>query len=275
VRTRSDAEGQADLALMQAAGCEVTATHSGSQKPPRREMLHLPHLPSKGTPYGHDNTVANILHSVRERVLGRTQPDGSWNPTVRPRPGAFNKPSLTQFKRRVARYLPRHSLPISADQFVGSYQGQKRKRYEAAQASLAVRPLAVSDSFPGVFLKYEKWFEDKAGRLISARPPRYNLALGCFIQPIEHAVYRAIDQVYGSATIMKGYTPERRAAVVAGHWAAFDDPVSVGQDFSKFDQHISVEALQFEHSFYQLCYDSPELARLLARQLKTTCYATT
>lgn len=264
-----------DLEKLQAAGCEVTASYSGITKPPRREMLHLPHLPCKGVPYSHDNTVANTLHSVRERVLGRTLSDGSWNRTVRPKAGAFNQPSLTQFRRRVSRYLPRHSLPISHDQFVGSYQGQKRQRYSSAQASLAVKPLVASDSFPGVFLKSEKWFRDAAGRVISARGPRYNLALGCYIQPIEHAVYRAIDQVFGSPTIMKGYTPERRAAVIAGHWAAMEDPVAVGQDFSKFDQHISVEALQFEHAFYQLCYDSPELARLLARQLKTTCYATT
>jgi hypothetical protein len=42
---------------------------------------------------------------------------------------------------------------------------------------------------------------------------------------------------------MKGYTPDRRATVLKGHWSAFQDPVAVGQDFSKFDQHISVPAL--------------------------------
>lgn len=236
-------------------------------------MLHIPQLPTKGAPYCHDNTVANCVHSVRERVLGRTTSEG-WVPTTEPERGAFQAPSLTAFRRRVAQCLPRHSLPISVDQFCGSYQGQKRRRYEAAAASLEVKPLGRNDSFPSVFIKSEKWFDTKAGRLISARNPRYNLALGLYTQPIEHLVYRAIDQVFGSATIMKGYTPERRAAVIEGHWSALDDPVAVGQDFSKFDQHISVPALQYEHGFYDTCYSDPELARLLAWQLGTTCYST-
>lgn len=250
----------------------VTATFTGIQTRKSRRMLHLPQLPTKGAPYCHDNTVANALQSVRERVLGRTTPQG-WVPTVKPNQRAFQAPSLTAFKRRVARHLPRHSLPISTEQFVGSYRGQKQRRYEVAAASLEVRPLGVSDSFPSIFLKSEKWFEEKAARVISARNPRYNIALGLYTQPIEHLIYRAIDQVFGSATIMKGYTPERRAAVIAGHWHSFSDPVAVGQDFSKFDQHISREALQYEHSFYDICYSSPELAQLLAWQLSTTCYA--
>ncbi|MBC7344441.1 MAG: hypothetical protein H5U03_03285, partial [Clostridia bacterium] len=31
------------------------------------------------------------------------------------------------------------------------------------------------------------------------------------------------------------------------HWGAFDNPVAIGQDYSKFDQHISKDALQYEH----------------------------
>lgn len=271
--SRSDAQASDDLEAMAEFGAEVTATFAGYAKKQNRVMLHLPQLPTKGAPYCHANTVANCVHSVRERVLGRTGPEG-WNPTVKPREGAFQASSLTLFKRRVARYLPRHSLPISRDQFIGSYQGQKKQRYMAAAASLDVKPLGAPDSFPSVFLKSEKWFQSKPGRVISARSPRYNLELGCFTQPIEHPVYRAIDQVFGSPTIMKGYTPERRAAVIAGHWSAFQKPVAVGQDFSKFDQHISKQALQYEHSFYDVCYQSRSLARLLARQLKTVCYAT-
>lgn len=271
--SRSSEEAAADLQLLQDAGYQVTASTTGAHKKKVRDILHVPQLPCKGVPFSHNNTVANALFSVRERVLGRTTPEG-WQPTVKPRLGAFQAPSLTQFKRRVARYLPKHSLPIPIDKFVGSYQGQKKRRYEVAAASLEVKPLGASDSYPNVFIKSEKWTEMKAGRLISARSPRYNLMLGVYTQPIEHQVYRAIDQVYGSATVMKGYTPERRAAVIAGHWSAFRDPVAVGQDFSKFDQHISEEALRYEHSFYDMCYSCKHLAQILAKQLHTTCYAT-
>lgn len=237
-----------------------------------REVVHLPMLPSKGLPYTHLNSVGNVLFTVRERVLGRTV-QGNWVPTVKPERGAFQAPSLLAFRRRVTRQLPRHSLPITADEFCAQYRGQKQRRYEAAKVSLQQKPLCKADSHPEVFLKAEKWFDWKAGRAISARSPRYNLSLGVYTQPLEHKVYRAIDEVWGSATIMKGYTPERRAAVIAGHWDSFRRPVAVGQDFSKFDQHISEDALAYEHGFMICVYDDPELARLLAWQLRGKCYA--
>lgn len=229
-------------------------------------------LPSRGVPYTHLNSVGNVVFSVRERVLGRTE-DGQWMPTLKPERDAFKHPGLLAFRRRVLDHLRRHSLPQTAEEFCDDFRGQKRKRYQSALASLRVKPIRRADSFPSVFIKPEKWFEWKAGRVISARNPRYNVCVGRFLKPVEHDVYRAIDQVFESATIMKGYTPERRAAVIRGHWAAFNDPVAVGQDFSKFDQHISGAALQYEHGFYKPVYSDPELDRLLSWQLATTCYA--
>lgn len=245
----------------------------GSKNPREREVVHLPMLPAKGVPYVHNNTVGNVLHSVRERVLGRTV-GGTWVPTVKPEEGAFQAPSLLLFRRKVMRYVPRHSLPITTDQFCAQYRGQKQRRYVTAAMSLHRQPLRRADSYPGVFIKPEKWFQEKPGRLISARSPRYNISIGVYTQPIEHELYRAVDEVYGSPTIMKGYTPVRRAAVIAGHWASFEQPVAVGQDYSKYDQHMSQPALSYEHGFYLGVYDSPELARMLAWQLNAKCFAT-
>lgn len=250
----------------------LVATERGYSTTRPREIIALPQLPAKGVPYTHSNSVGNVVFTVRERVLGRTE-GGVWAPTLKPEPGSFDEPGLVAFRRRCLAHLPRHSLPQTAEQFCDDFRGQKGKRYQSALESLRCKPLRRADSFPSVFIKPEKWFDWKAGRAISARNPRYNIAIGRFLKPLEHDVYRAIDQVYESATIMKGYTPERRAAVIAGHWAAFDDPVAVGQDFSKFDQHISARALQYEHGFYKPVYSDPELDRLLAWQLETTCYA--
>lgn len=271
--SRTDDQAKQDLAVLHDAGMQVTATFAGYKARSDRALLHLPQLPCKGRPYVHSNTVANAIFSVRERVLGRTAA-GLWQPTLEPRAGAFQAPSLRLFRERVGRFLPRHSLPISHDAFVGSYRGQKRVRYQRAAESLQTKPLGVSDSHPGVFLKSEKWFEEKAARVISARSPRYNLCLGVYTQPIEHKVYRAIDAVFGSPTIMKGLTPVQRARVIEEHVHSFDEFAAVGQDFSKFDQHISRDALKYEHAFYDLCYGDRDLTRLLARQLGTTCYAT-
>lgn len=238
----------------------------------RREVVHLPMLPAKGVPYCHENTVGNVLHSVRERVLGRTV-GGTWVRTVKPEAGAFQTPAMLLFRRKVMRHIPRHSLPISRDQFIAQYRGQKQRRYVSAAMSLDRQQIRRADSYPGVFLKPEKWFEAKPGRLISARSPRYNLSLGVYTQPLEHALYRAVDEVYGSPCIMKGYTPVRRAAVAAGHWASLQNPVAVGGDYSKYDQHMSAPALSYEHGFYLGAYDDPELARLLAWQLDGKCFA--
>jgi hypothetical protein len=251
---------------------EVSVTAAGYTKKAPKQVLSVCGLPSKGETWTHANDVANVVESVHERVLGRTA-DGIWERTLQPEAGAFMG-DLLVFRRRVVRRVGSHSLPWTTEQFVGHYRGQKRNRYAAAAASLERKALSRKDSYPSVFLKAEKWHDPKAGRLISARPPRYNLALGRYILPLEHELYKAIDGVYGSATIMKGYTPEQRAAVVEEHCAAFNDWVAVGQDFSKFDQHISADALRYEHGFYLGAFGGDsELQRLLAWQLGTKCFA--
>jgi len=251
----------------------VSVTHAGySFKAPRR-VFDIRGLPSKGTIYTHANDVRNIVESVHERVVGRTS-GGVWEPTLLPEDGAFNSPGMTVFQRGLCRAVGRYSLPVSVDQFLGHYRGQKRRRYCAAARSLESKPVIRADSYPSVFLKAEKWHERKPGSLISARSPRYNLEVGRYLLPAEPRVYKAIDGVWGAATIMKGYTPERRAAVVTGHWAAFRDTVAVGMDFSKFDQHISQPALRYEHHVYNHMYGHDRnLQRLLSWQLGTTCYA--
>lgn len=251
---------------------EVSVTATGYTKKAPKQVLSIIGLPSKGETWTHANDVANVVESVHERVLGRTV-DGAWERTLLPEDGAFGG-DLLVFRRRVGRHIGRHSLPLSTEEFVDHYRGQKRNRYAAAATSLERSPLSRKDSYPSVFLKAEKWHDPKPGRLISARHPRYNLALGRYILPLEPELYKAIDEVYGSATIMKGYTPEQRAAVVEAHWGAFGDTVAVGQDFSKFDQHISAAALQYEHGFYLHAYEGdPELQRMLSWQLGTRCFA--
>jgi hypothetical protein len=251
----------------------VVVREQGYDRKKPRTILVVPELPIKGTPFTHSNTVGNVVFTVRERVLGRTE-EGVWRPTLQPEPGAFRDPNLLAFRRNVVRHLNQHSLPLTQDEFCDSMRGRKRARYYAAKASLEVTPLRRCDAYVSAFIKPEKWYDWKAGRAISARDPRYNLEVGCFLKPAEHRTYWAIDQAYGSPTIMKGYTPDRRATVLKGHWSAFQDPVAVGQDFSKFDQHISVPALQYEHGFYTSQYrGDAELQRLLSWQLRTKCYA--
>lgn len=252
---------------------EVSVSLTGYATRAPKKVWDIRGLPGRGVIWTHSNDVGNVVHSVHERVLGRTVGD-TWERTIKPERGAFRTEGMEAFGRELQRKLGSHSLPVSTGEFLGHYRGQKRRRYEAAARSLESKPVCRSDSYPSVFIKAEKWREDKPGRLISARSPRYNLVVGKYLLPAEPRVYKAIDGVWGAATIMKGYTPERRAAVVEHHWGSFSDPVAVGLDFSKFDAHISEDALRYEHAVYLGMYGgSQELQQLLSWQLNTTCYA--
>lgn len=246
--------------------------HGYAKKLPKR-VFTIRGLPGRGQLWTHANDVANVVQSVHERVLGRVTERG-WEPTLQPVQGAFDSEGMARFSNRLKQLLGGQSLPESEQGFLSHYRGHKRRRYEAAVRSLLSKPLTRADAYPNVFLKAEKWVEHKAGRLISARSPRYNVELGRYLLRLEPDVYKAIDGVWGSATIMKGYTPERRAAVVRGHAEHFGDFVAVGHDFSKFDQHISQRALQYEHGVYLSAYSGdPWLQKLLSWQLEGKCFA--
>lgn len=62
---------------------------------------------------------------------------------------------------------------------------------------------------------------------------------------------------------------------MAEKWGMFRRPVAVGLDASRFDQHVSRQALGWEHSIYCLCFPRARqrrrLARLLRWQLENRC----
>jgi hypothetical protein len=73
---------------------------------------------------------------------------------------------------------------------------------------------------------------------------------------------------------MKGLTVEEVAAEMRKKWNRFSSPAAVGLDASRFDQHVSVDALKWEHSIYNRIFDyHPELVKLLKVQLANEGYA--
>lgn len=200
--------------------------------------------------------------------------DGEWVETHKP-PGRFATREMEHIRDRVQK-LVGEATPITYSQYCAKYAGARRTAYERARESLLHKPLTREDAFLNCFLKAEKWSEYKAPRMISPRDVRFLLAMGVYICPLEHSIYRAFKKMQGSPVIMKGLDQEARAAVAQSHWAAFQEPVAVGLDASKFDQHTSRKALQFEHGFYLGPYrNEPALARMCHWQLQNHCYATT
>jgi hypothetical protein len=227
----------------------------------------------------HNHSLKNLLRGIRERVFA-VEVDGELRPPPRPQAGVF-KTRLADFFAQLCKHLV-YVNPWTYDQFVASYVGSRRARYAAAVASLRILALQVKDSWVKAFVKAEKLNlskkSDPAPRMISPRSPRFNVCLGVFIRPAEAVICRAIAAVFGGPTVMKGYNAVQMAAHLFTMWCSFTSPIAVGLDASRFDQHVSVQALEWEHSVYLWMFrqgPDSKLAGLLRAQLRNhvKCFA--
>jgi len=164
------------------------------------------------------------------------------------------------------------TTPISQQEFVDSYRGRKRTIYQSALDSLAHHSLRPKDAEIKAFVKAEFInTDDKPDpdpRVISPRDPRYNVELGKYLRPLEHRIYQAIGNIFDGPTVLKGYNSRETGKIFLDKWNKYRNPVAVGLDASRFDQHVSVEALEWEHSIYNRVFNSNELRKLLKYQLR-------
>lgn len=228
--------------------------------------------PSVGLCYTHNNSADNLIRGLGERLCMVPTDDGFALPP-RPVPGIFQH--MQEYRRRVVAKCPKPIGPISHDEFVMLYDGPKRKRYAAAAKALLDRDLEQRDWEINVFIKDEticSWSKtDPAPRLISPRSPEFCLELGCFLKPVEHYLYKAVARVWGETTIAKGLNFNQRGQLIHDKWTSFKEPVAIGLDASRFDQHVSTDALKWEHGFYTALYpQSKKLPFLLRKQLVNT-----
>lgn len=190
-----------------------------------------------------------------------------------PIPGIFEK-RLAPFRHALRRRVE-ETTPLSGDEFVSLYSGRRHTIYAAANESLVAEPVTRRDAGVSTFLKAEKINftskKDPAPRVIQPRSPRYNVEVGRFIKHIEHDLYRGVNTVFGDGhTIMKGLNARRSGAEMARKWHRFKKPVAIGLDASRFDQHVSEQALRWEHLVYAMFYtgsDRHELLKLLEWQI--------
>jgi hypothetical protein len=196
--------------------------------------------------------------------------------TPKPLPGHFSA-TLKSFKQKLTKRLP-STTPVLRAQFPEFYTGRKRTIYEQAVKSLLQSSVSRKDSKLKAFVKAEKINfsakPDAVPRVIQPRDTRYNVEVGRFIKVIEKRIYKAIAWVFGSITVMKGLNAAESGCVMRKKWDRFKHPVALGLDASRMDQHVSVDALDWEHSIYLNCFSSKkdrnELKRLLSWQLKNS-----
>jgi hypothetical protein len=152
------------------------------------------------------------------------------------------------------------------------YNGRKRGVYQRAVDSLLVRGLTVADSFVSTFIKAEKVNfaakVDPAPRVIQPRSPRYNVEVGRYLKLFEKALFTGFARAFGYPVVLKGMNADEVGACMHRNWLAFTHPVAVGLDASRFDQHVSRSALEWEHSVYNAAFQSSELRGLLRMQLR-------
>lgn len=225
----------------------------------------------------HNNNVINLVRGIRERVFA-VEKGGELVKPPRPGPGAWLEELAWE-----AEYLDSRAYPTirwTEAEFLSTFSGRRLTVYSCAVATLACLPVHRGDADSKGFLKAEKINfsakEDPAPRLIHPRDPRYNVEVGRYIKRIEHDVYHGIDAMWGHRTVLKGYNARRVAGILRQKWDMFDQPVSIGLDASRFDQHVSVDALKWEHERYLGWFrghDREILRELLSWQLGTKCWS--
>ena len=225
-----------------------------------------------------DACLSNSLRGILERVFVVKDGAGGFKRPPRPRQGAFL--DCVNFRRAVVRKVKhRVSAPWTFQQFVDSYPDRRRRTiYGNAVEDLLTKGPSVTDSEVKTFVKAEKvnfsLKPDSAPRVIQPRNPRFNVRLGVYIKPAEGVLYKGVDSVYSrggrwsKTTIFKGLNAEAQGAVMWDKWSRFARPVAVGLDASRFDQHVSQDALRFEHLFYTGLFPTDKiLPALLSKQL--------
>lgn len=216
------------------------------------------------------NTAARV---VAERVIGRPV-----NGVIQPPPTPTSDFSgVRRYFATLSKMIPRPAL-MTLPEVAETFKACKVKLYRNAAISLSRVPLQLKDSRLTCFVKYEKHLRSgglvPTARMISPRSPRFNLSVARYLKPVEKGIYAAIDKSMGIRTVMKGLNNVERAEAIEEHWARYSDPIAIGLDASRFDQHVSEAALRAEHSLYTGIYPNVELRNLLECQIDNycTCY---
>lgn len=215
----------------------------------------------------HESNLTNLARGVVERVFYVSR-GGALAPAPQPQAGVFSR--LKQVRKRLLRVL-RPTPVVAREDYPLLYTGRKQAVYKRALGSLVVRGISRRDAWVSTFVKAEKVNFDSKGdpapRVIQPRSPRYNLEVGRYLKLFEKELCKGFQRVWGYPVVLKGLNAHEVGGWLAEHWSVFDEPVAVGLDASRFDQHVSRDALIWEHSIYNGVFDSDELRRLLSWQL--------
>lgn len=247
----------------------MASTRTGDPSLKARRLTTLADIGTNVTFGCHNNDLNTARRALLERVFF-VQVKGEFQLTPVPEAGHLMN-ALGPLAIEIAS-LVGNCHPITREAFADSYKGRKAKVYKQAVAELNLKGLKESDSYLTSFVKAEKINlsdkPDPAPRIIQPRGVKFNVEVGRYLKPIEHKVYAAINSLFGEDVVCKGLNADERGKLAAQKWAQFSNPVAVSLDASRFDQHVSPDALSVEHLLYQTIYRKDKKLRdLLALQI--------
>jgi len=258
---------------------ELVVTRYASRKKLRpKRCYRYDHLGTSQVIRPFANDINTLERAVKERLLFVSDGKGGFRAPPRPKDKAFTAGCdwiIDSFKR-----AGKVVAPLTKEVFLRAYGGHKRRVYENAFDSLEKVSLNCNDYISKVFVKFEKTNftkkKDPVPRAINPRNPRYHVTVALYLKRIEKEVFKHLDNLWSrpfggvKRTVMKGLNALERASVIRDKWRRFTNPVAIGVDASRFDQHVSVDALEFEHMVYKTYYRGQNLRKfnnLLKHQL--------
>ncbi len=226
----------------------------------------------------------NLVRAVNERVFFM-KVDGEYRRPYTPIEDAYGlhmEPvahALDEMSRVIS--------PLTREQVPDLYSGSKRDAYRKAVARNCREPLDASLARLKAFGKIEAVPQkpdpnDGVMRLIHPRDIRYCAELARYIRPVEHLMYKNIDRMFSKDTItyrhpnshgrcgrrqrertvFKGLDAFDQAAQLKHKWNKYESPVCIMLDASRFDQSVSLDALQWEHRRYLKYFKGAARTRL-------------
>lgn len=245
----------------------LVITRNGNEPKPR--VYHA--LPSlvPDTMFGiYNNSVDVAAVAITERLLN-LKVGGELTTPISPMRGIFDTTEMRRFSKGIAYYVKQRAHVYSHREVVEMYSGHKLKVYTNAYQKFMEEGCAAKSANLNVFIKYEKVNVTKAPRIISPRQPVYNLCLARFLKKMEKQIYKAIHKQFKSVsrhTVYKGMNVLQTASDMRVKWENFSIPCAIAGDITKLDMHIRTDALNFEHSVYNMAINNRTLKRLLKLQ---------
>jgi len=219
----------------------------------------------------YNNTILGMERALKERLFYIPTVDGGWQHKPTHEPGVI-KIKMRRFLDAM-KPLSVYTHPWNRKCFALSYTGQKRERYLKAASQLDAEGLLAEDCWLKFFMKFELFNNtskpNPSPRGINPPSDKYLVEFGRYIKPVEHVIYKAVETVFGYTVIVKGLNQTERGRLIEASWRAFDEPVAIMLDASKFEQSVSAECIDFEYDLYSQYYKGDKLFRYMMRQQRS------